>query len=234
MLRPAANNHTISSTRRLANHLFRDSQNAFTVERFHLMGVDAAFITSTYKGLEQLVVQRIILLLTLFHCSLGTLRRSRDFFRQLFVVKLPTQALRKQLRDFSAPGTIFSFHANKSDHTNYLQNFCVLTNCEKPALWSPFGDCRKKSAHRHFSATAGIVLLQEKRQKKHNPRQDRQHHKGIHVSESGGLRLDLLVNDRIGMRQGVRLPGSSCGHLLREVTGGVLKIEIALPDVVSQ
>ena len=103
--------------------------------------------------------------------------------------------LGEQLCDFAAAASVFAFNGDDFDHG--------LTLLADPVDSDPLDSdihfyCTTSLTPPWPPAAAGIVLLQKKSQKEHDPCAHGENLEGVDVGQAGGLGLQALVNAGIG------------------------------------
>jgi hypothetical protein len=116
LLRPSSDDDGVSGLRRLLNNLFRKRQNAFAVDQFELVRIEAAFITSAQERFKEPVVERIGSFLSTLDFRFGTISEPRDLLRQQLIPKFPAKLFGKQLSDFAAAASVLAFNGNDFYH----------------------------------------------------------------------------------------------------------------------
>ena len=116
VLGPSPDDDRISGLSGVLNDAFGNLQDGFAVNHIQLVGIEAAFVTSTEKGLEETVVQWISAFLTNLHDGFRAIRQPGDLLGEQLIPKLPAKLGRERLSDFASPASILPFHCDDLDH----------------------------------------------------------------------------------------------------------------------
>src|SRR5262249_11982989 len=89
-------------------------------------------------------------------------------------------------------------------------------------------------AYRNFSPAAWLILFENKRKDKHDPRAGGKHHECIHIRERRGLRQKRLINSGVCRRLCFMRTEATVGQLGSHAAHRFLQVEISLAHIVDQ
>src|ERR1700733_12533033 len=114
--RAAADDHAITLSSRLADHLLGRFANIVGIHHLHPLSIQGAFEAAAQEGPEEPVVQGVAALLALLYSPAIAAQDARDLGSKQLIPQFPTQPRRKFGSDLRRSAAVFAIDCNDFDH----------------------------------------------------------------------------------------------------------------------